>query len=86
MFNIKIISFGRRKLKKFEEDLPRVNGEIWRLHMGKTGVGCDGFHPKVLLDLRRETRGEVVEGGTECETASASLHDNVLPEPEEWHE
>ena len=27
----------------------------------KTGVGCDGFHPKVPLDLTRETRGEVVE-------------------------
>ena len=61
MHNIKILSFGRRKLKKFEEDLPRLNGAIWRLHMVKTGVGCDGFHPKVLLDLTRETRGEVVD-------------------------
>ena len=27
----------------------------------KPGVGCDGFHPKVPLDLTREPRGEVVE-------------------------
>ena len=24
-------------------------------------TGCDGFHPKVPLDLTRETRGDVVE-------------------------
>ena len=30
-------------------------------YKAKTGVGCDGFHPKVLLDLTKETRGEVVE-------------------------
>ena len=27
----------------------------------KTRVGCDGFHPRVPLDLTKETRGEVVE-------------------------
>ena len=27
----------------------------------KTGVGCDGFHPKVPLDLTKETRREIVE-------------------------
>ena len=27
----------------------------------KTGVGCDGFHPKVLLDLTKETRRGTVE-------------------------
>ena len=32
-----------------------------RLYKAKTGVGCDGFHPKVLLDLTKETRGEIVE-------------------------
>ena len=26
-----------------------------------TVVGCVGFHPKVPLDLEKETRGEVVE-------------------------
>ena len=24
-------------------------------------MGCDGFHPKVPLDLTKETRGEIVE-------------------------
>ena len=32
-----------------------------RLYNEKTGVGCDGFHPKVLLDLTKETKGEIVE-------------------------
>ena len=32
-----------------------------RLYKAKTGVGCDGFHPKVLLDLTKETRGKIVE-------------------------
>ena len=32
-----------------------------RLYKAKTGVGCDGFHPKVPLDLTQETRGENVE-------------------------
>ena len=32
-----------------------------RLYKAKTGVGCDGFHPKVPLDLTKETRGEIVE-------------------------
>ena len=27
----------------------------------KTGVGRDGFHPKVPLHLAKETRGEIVE-------------------------
>ena len=26
-----------------------------------TGVGCDGFHPKMPLYLTKETRGDVVE-------------------------
>ena len=32
-----------------------------RMYKAKTGVGCDGFHPNVPLDLTKETRGEVVE-------------------------
>ena len=31
------------------------------MHKAKTGVGCDGFHPRVPLDLTKETRGEIVE-------------------------
>ena len=32
-----------------------------RNYKAKTGIGGDGFHPKVPLDLEKETRGEVVE-------------------------
>ena len=35
--------------------------EAARSCKAKTGVGCDGFHPKVPLSVTRETRGEVVE-------------------------
>ena len=31
------------------------------MYTAKTGVGCDGFYPKVLLDLTKETIGEIVE-------------------------
>ena len=40
-----------------EGDLDKAFG----LYKAKTGVRCDGFHPKVPLDLTRETRGESVE-------------------------
>ena len=36
-------------------------GKSVEIVQGTTGVGCDGFHPKVLLDLSTETRGDVVE-------------------------
>ena len=32
-----------------------------RMYKAKTGVGSDGFQPKVPLDLTKETRGEIVE-------------------------
>ena len=32
-----------------------------RNYKAKTGVGSDGFHPQVPLDLEKETRGEVAE-------------------------
>ena len=32
-----------------------------RLYKAQLGVGCDGFHPEVALDLTKETRGEIVE-------------------------
>ena len=31
------------------------------LYKAKTGVGCDGSHPNVLLNLTKETRKEIVE-------------------------
>ena len=36
-------------------------GKVSRIYQGKTGVGCDGLHPKVPLDLTKETRVEVLE-------------------------
>ena len=32
-----------------------------RRYKATAGVGCDGFHPKVPLDVSQETRGEVVK-------------------------
>ena len=59
---------------------------IWRKYREctnqKTGVGCDGFHPKVPLDLTTETRGEIVEFSDKVEQtgrmAATSMHDDVL--------
>ena len=34
---------------------------VSRLCKARTGVGCDGFHPKVHLNLTKETRREAVE-------------------------
>ena len=41
------------KLKEF--DLERTS----RMFKAKTGVGCDGFHPKVPVDLTKETTGKM---------------------------
>ena len=53
------------ELKECEEALPRLKeGDLdkaSRLYKAKTGVGCDGLHPKVPLDVTKETRGETVE-------------------------
>ena len=35
--------------------------KVSRLYKARTGVRCDGFHPKVPLDVTKETRGEAVE-------------------------
>ena len=82
------------ELKKCEEALPRLKeGDVEkasRLYKAKTGVGCDGFHPKVPLDLTTETEREscgiLGEGGTERTMAATSLHDDVLLDSEECHE
>ena len=40
----------------------RVSNHIQnKLYKEKTGVGCDGFHRKVLLDLAKETREIIVK-------------------------
>ena len=53
------------QLRRCEEALPRLKEwelkKVSRWYKAKTGVRCDGFHPKVPLDLTQETRGEHVE-------------------------
>ena len=46
---------GTRKAKRSQ---PRNNSEELQ---ATTGVGCDGFHPEVLLDFSKETRREAVK-------------------------
>ena len=41
--------------------MPRLLEKAAKSCKAKTGVVCDGFHPKVPLDLTKETRGKVVE-------------------------
>ena len=61
-----------------------------RSYKAKTGVGCDGFHVKVPLDLtkrnKRTSVGIIGEGGAVWEMAAANLHDDVLLETEECYE
>ena len=40
-----------------ESDLEKAS----RLYEAKTGVGCNGIHPKAPVDLTKETRGESVQ-------------------------
>ena len=64
-------------LKKLEEDMPRLKesdmAQAAKTCKAKTGVGCDGFHPKVPLffDTRNKRRsgGVLGEGGTVWEMA-----------------
>ena len=52
------------ELKNFGEDMLKLLKKLEKAaksYKAKTGMGCDGFHPKVSLDLTRETRGEVVD-------------------------
>ena len=59
--NMKDKPWKHEELKKFEEALPRLKECEWKqcveIVQGKTGVGCGGFHPKVPLDLTKETKG-----------------------------
>ena len=74
------------ELKKAEDDLPRLpecylaKAKTWK---ARTGVDCDGVHPKVPSDLAKETkerrRGILGEGENQVGMAAASLHCNVLP-------
>ena len=52
-----------------------------RGYKGTTGVGCDGFHPRVPLVFERHSRisGELLRAGrAEWEAARTSLHDVVF--------
>ena len=70
------------ELKKLEEALPRLKESdlerASRVYEAKTGVGCDGFHPQIPLDLTK-TRGEIVEFLEKVEEKSGrNMHDDVL--------
>ena len=78
-------SWRNEELKKCEKALPRLKeGDLekaLRFYKAKTGGGCDGFHPKVPLDMTRNDRkscGILTKGGTERQMAATSLHDDVL--------
>ena len=46
------------QMKELEEALPKAKRERFGrrgFYKAKTGVGSDGFHPKVPLDLTKET-------------------------------
>ena len=63
--NVEEKPWKNKELRKWEEGRPRLKEshleEVSRLFKAKTGVGCDGFHPKVPLDLIEETRGQIVD-------------------------
>ena len=79
------------ELKKLEEALPMLKEcdleKASRFYKAETGVGWDGFHPKVPLDMANQIRGDIVEllgkGGTKWKMAAASMHDEVLSDSEE---
>ena len=53
------------ELERWEEALSRSKEseleKASRKYKAKTGVGCDGFHPRVPLDLTKDTEGGNVE-------------------------
>ena len=76
------------ELRVCEEALPRLKegdlAKASRFFKAKTGVGCDGFHPEVLLDDKngRRTCGILGESGAEWQMAATSLHNDVLLDSE----
>ena len=82
-------------LRNFEKRLPQLKEESSersaRSCKATTGVGCDGFHPRVPFDLPKESRGEVVKFLQKVEQCGkwpqqACMHDYVFLDPEERHE
>ena len=59
--NVEEKPWTNEELRSAEEALPRLKEceleTVSRMYKAKTGVGCDGFHSEVTLDLRqKETR------------------------------
>ena len=58
--NVEEKQWSNKELRRLEEALPRLTEchleKVSRLYKAKTGVGCDGFHPNILLDLTIETK------------------------------
>ena len=79
-------------MRRSEEALPRLTGgdleKAPRMYEAKTGAGCDGFRPKLLLDLTKERNerrncGTLGENGAEWQMPATSLHNDVLLDSEE---
>ena len=51
------------------------------MYKAKTGVGCDGIHPKVPLDVTKETRGGIVEFLEKVTTMFFLIPKNAKSEP-----
>ena len=81
MQNVQDKPWTNEELKKLEEALPMLTEcdleMTSRLYKAKTGVGCDGVHPKVSPGLDKRNK---VESG-----AATSLHDDVLLDTEECY-
>ena len=57
-------SWRNEEMKNLEKDMLKLLENLEKAdksYKAKTGVVCDGFHPKVSLDLTKETRGKVVD-------------------------
>ena len=93
MQNVEDKPWKNEELKKLEEVLSRLKEcdveHVSRLYKAKKGVGCDGFHPKVFLDLTKETRREIVEFLEKVEQsgkmAAANLCNDVLLDTRECY-
>ena len=72
----------RRAPRLKEGDLEKAT----RLYKAKTGVGCDGFHPKVPRERNeRKSCGVSREGGAEWQMAATILYDHVFLDTEECY-
>ena len=72
----------RRNEERYAEEKKSDLEKAARKYKAKTGVGCDGFHPKLPLVWRERNKrrggGVLGEGGTVSEMAATSLHNDLL--------